>query len=202
MSQRGVMVYLVRHADADDKLAWRGTAGDRPLSEEGRRQAAGLVIRLEDFPVDRIMSSPALRCTQTVGPVAARNRLPVEESDRLRVDADVPALATWIRDRASGHTVLCTHGELLADLLRMLVADGGVATEALVWPKGSTWILQQADGGPWRGRFLPPLAWPVTQDGRWDGFWRPPPIPKRRESRRARPRCTSRPGDLVGRERT
>ena len=193
MRQLGAMVYLLRHADAGDKLAWRGADGDRPLSDQGRREAAGLVVRLEDFPIDRILSSPALRCTQTVDPVAARNRLPIEESDLLRIGADVAALADCIRARAFGHTVLCTHGELLADLLRMLVADGGVMAGALAWPKGSTWILQQTDDGRLRGRFLPPLAWPVTQDPMRDGFWRPPPGPDA-ESRRARTNPTTRSG--------
>jgi len=197
MSQRDAMVYLVRHADAGDKLAWRGVDGDRPLSDQGWREAGGLVIRLEDFPIDRILSSPALRCTQTVGPVAARNRLPVEESELLRIDADVGALAAWIRARVSGHTILCTHGELLADLLRVLVANGGVMADALVWPKGSTWILQQTDDGPLRGRFLPPLAWPVTHDPLRDRFWRPPS-----GSGRSQPRSTSRSGDLEQREAT
>lgn len=173
MSQHGAMVCLVRHADAGDKRAWRGADGDRPLSDQGWREAAGLVIRLEDFPINRILSSPALRCTQTVGPLAARNRLPVEESDLLRIDADVAALAAWIQARADGHIVLCTHGELLADLLRLLVANGEVMRDALAWPKGSTWVLQQTDDGPLRGRFLPPLAWPVTQNPVRDGFWRP-----------------------------
>ena len=201
MIQRGAMVCLVRHADAGDKRVWRGADGDRPLSDQGRREAAGLVIRLEDFPIDRVLSSPALRCTQTVGPVAARNRLPVEQSDLLRIDADVAALAAWIRGRTSGHTILCTHGELLADLLRVLVANGGIMTDALLWPKGSTWILQQTDDGPLRGRFLPPLEWPVVQNPMRDGFWRPS-SGARSPGRRPQPRHTSRSEGLEEREAT
>jgi phosphohistidine phosphatase SixA len=161
MSRESMIVYLVRHADAGDSSAWRGADDERPLSTYGWRQAEGLVIRLEDFPVDQIVSSPALRCRQTVRPIAARNRLPVEEDDLLRVGANPDGLATIIHSGAASHALLCTHSELLADLLPMLTDGGAVVMDPLTWPKGAIWILHRAAGGPLRARFLPPLAWPV-----------------------------------------
>lgn len=156
------MVYLVRHADAGDKSAWRSPDGDRPLSPHGWREAAGLVVRLEDFPIDRILTSPALRCEQTVRPIAARSRLPVEACDLLRIGADAAALAAFVHSRACDRAVLCTHGELFADLFPILIADGAVVTDPLLWPKGATWILHRTVDGPLRARFLPPLAWPAA----------------------------------------
>jgi len=47
------MLLLVRHADAGVKGSWDGPDALRPLSPMGRRQAEGLVVRLEDYPVDR-----------------------------------------------------------------------------------------------------------------------------------------------------
>ena len=47
------MLLLVRHADAGEKGGWDGPDALRPLSPMGRRQAEGLVVRLEDYPVDR-----------------------------------------------------------------------------------------------------------------------------------------------------
>jgi len=173
MSQEGLMVYLVRHADAGDKSAWRGVDGDRPLTTNGWREAAGLVVRLEDFPIDRVLSSPALRCRQTVCPVAARSRLPIEDCDLLRIGADAAALAAFIHSRAVDRAVLCTHGELLAELIPVLIAEGAVATDPLLWPKGATWILHGTVGAPLRARFLPPLAWPVAPDDVHDDSWRP-----------------------------
>ena len=170
MSQADVMVYLVRHADAGDKLAWRGVDGDRPLTTDGWREAAGLVVRLEDFPIDRVLSSPALRCKQTVCPVAARNRLLVEDCDLLRIGADAAALAAFIHSRAVDRAVLCTHGELIADLIPVLIAEGAVVTDPLLWPKGATWILHRTVGAPLRARFLPPLAWPVGPNRAHDDF--------------------------------
>jgi len=46
MTQLGAMAYLVRHADAGDKLAWRGAHRDRPLSvKAGARRPGDLVDR-------------------------------------------------------------------------------------------------------------------------------------------------------------
>lgn len=160
MGRRSAIVYLVRHADAGDKAAWPGIDQRRPLSPQGEREAAGLVIRLDDLPIDRILASPTVRCDQTVRPLADRRRLAVEHTSLLEVGADAAELAGCI-DVADG-TVFCTHGEVIAELLPRLVAAGAVVTEPLVWPKGATWILHRTAGGPYRMRFLPALAWPVA----------------------------------------
>jgi 8-oxo-(d)GTP phosphatase len=61
-----VITFLVRHADAGDKRSWDGPDEERPLSLAGFRQAEGLVMRMEDYPVDQILCSPTVRCLQTV----------------------------------------------------------------------------------------------------------------------------------------
>ena len=69
------MLLLVRHAHAGDKTRWQGPDRLRPLSLAGQAEAAGLVVRLEDFPIWRILTSPTLRCQQTVEPLARDHRL-------------------------------------------------------------------------------------------------------------------------------
>jgi phosphohistidine phosphatase SixA len=77
------MPYLVRHAHAGDKRAWTGPDRLRPLSGSGRREAHGLLVQLRPYPVVRILSSPAVRCVQTVEPLAQRRGLPVERAEVL-----------------------------------------------------------------------------------------------------------------------
>ncbi len=72
------MPYLVRHAHAGDKRYWTGPDLERPPSETGHREAHGLLTRLRDYDITRILRSPAVRCLQTVEPVAARRGLPRE----------------------------------------------------------------------------------------------------------------------------
>jgi phosphohistidine phosphatase SixA len=81
------MVCLVRHAHAGDKHQWPGPDEDRPLSVPGHREAHGLLARLRHYPITRILTSPALRCVQTVEPLSRRRAVPIEVVDALGVDA-------------------------------------------------------------------------------------------------------------------
>jgi phosphohistidine phosphatase SixA len=87
MSAEDCLLIVIRHGDAGDKATWKGPDLLRPLSAAGRRQAEGLVLRLEDYPVERILSSPTVRCHQTVEPLAGDRLLEIESVAALGVDA-------------------------------------------------------------------------------------------------------------------
>jgi broad specificity phosphatase PhoE len=150
------MPYLVRHAHAGDKRGWAGPDRLRPLSGAGRREAQGLLTQLRDYRITRILSSPTVRCLETVEPLARRRGLTVEPRELLGVDADPAMLVALLVDPAAAEAVLCSHGELIGTALRRLAAD---ATDAgsLVWPKGSTWVLEVDGGQVTPRRYLPPL---------------------------------------------
>jgi phosphohistidine phosphatase SixA len=150
------MPYLVRHAHAGDKRAWQVPDSLRPVLAAGGQEAHGLVTQLRDYRISRILSSPAVRCQQTVQPLAERRGLRVETADALGVDADSTELVALLLDPAASETVLCSHGELIGDVLRWLLGhdlDG----ETLVWPKGSTWLLEVHGGQVQHRHYLPPL---------------------------------------------
>jgi broad specificity phosphatase PhoE len=60
------VAYLIRHAKAGDRGAWQGPDELRPLTKGGARQADGLAERLGGEPIARVISSPAVRCLDTV----------------------------------------------------------------------------------------------------------------------------------------
>ena len=64
------MLLLVRHAHAGNKRHWQRLDSLRPLSVAGQAEAAGRLVRLEDYPIGRVLSSPTVRCQQTVQPLA------------------------------------------------------------------------------------------------------------------------------------
>lgn len=140
------MVYLVRHAHAGSKAEWDGPDRARPLSETGRRQAAGLVARLRRYSIQRILSSPAERCLQTVQPLAGLLGLAVEETGVLGVDATADGVLELLADPTLRHAVLCTHGELIGQVFDRLLADGLDLPRRPRWPKGSTWVLDRHGG--------------------------------------------------------
>lgn len=76
------MVCLIRHAHVGNKHQWPGRDADRPRSEgPGHQEAHGLLARLRDYPITRIMASPALCCQQTVEPLSQRRAVPIELVD-------------------------------------------------------------------------------------------------------------------------
>jgi broad specificity phosphatase PhoE len=122
-----VSILLIRHALAGDPEAWEGGDRVRPLDERGRRQADALVNALTEFPLDRIVSSPYVRCLQTVEPLAEERGLEIELEEQLGADRleEVPEVLERVRGE---NAAVCTHGDLpwLGDRK---------------FKKGSTWVL-------------------------------------------------------------
>jgi 8-oxo-dGTP diphosphatase len=152
------MVYLVRHAHAGRKAEWEGPDLARPLSPTGRSQAAGLVVQLRNYPVRRILASPADRCHQTVEPLARQRGLTIETTGLLGVDATADGVLELLADPAVRHAVLCTHGELIGQVFDKLVAEGLDLGGRPRWPKGSTWVLGRAGGHVAEASYLGPLV--------------------------------------------
>jgi phosphohistidine phosphatase SixA len=137
---------IVRHAHAGHKREWTGPDLERPLDDLGRRQTAALTELLDAHVVSRIVSSPAVRCLQTVAALAERLDVAVETWLELGPDGSAGRVAdACFGDPAYADAVLCTHGEVLAELLRRpdiarAVGRRGPGRDALL-TKGSAWRL-------------------------------------------------------------
>ena len=103
---------LVRHASAGSREDWPGDDHLRPLDKRGWKQVAALVDLLADFPVDRILTSPYLRCVDTIEPVANTRGLPVEERDELSEERHMTDGIELVRSVAGSDVVICGHGGL------------------------------------------------------------------------------------------
>lgn len=146
-------ILLLRHASAGERSSWSGDDRDRPLDDRGRRQAEATVDQLSGYPVDRILSSPYLRCMQSVEPLARALGVPVEETERLAEENADDAVAL-IGELEGTTAVLCTHGDVVPVVLDALLPGQGHATSK----KGSTWAIEVAGPGPAVGRYLAPTV--------------------------------------------
>lgn len=151
-------VHLVRHAVAVGRAGWDGDDFARPLTPRGQRQAQALLRLFEGASVRRILTSPAVRCRDTVLPLG--DRLDVEVVDDVRLaegNGEAEALALVHALAAEdGDSVLCSHGDIIPDVLRAL-ARAGVAMESeLPVAKGSTWELVTDAGAVTAARYHPP----------------------------------------------
>jgi 8-oxo-dGTP diphosphatase len=148
-------VYLMRHARAGRRNSWSGDDDLRPLTKVGRRQAAGLLDELADAGVTRIVSSPYVRCRQTVEPLAQRLRLPVDLADALAEGASVHEALRQLEKVADEVAVLCTHGDVI-ELLLGHFERHGVRLGPCRFEKGSVWVLETVAGAVVEASYLPP----------------------------------------------
>jgi phosphohistidine phosphatase SixA len=104
---------LLRHASAGHRHDFEHDDHLRPLDARGRRQSADLVELLRPIGLRRVVSSPYVRCVQTVEPLAAALGLQVEQDERLEEGA-AAASAPLLREDG---VVCCTHGDIVEAIL-------------------------------------------------------------------------------------
>ena len=107
------MNVLVRHASAGDRDRWAGDDWHRPLDKKGRRQAEEIAATFGAEDIRRVVSSPYVRCVQTVEPLAAALGLEVELDERLAEGGGFSAQALLEEDGV----VACTHGDVIHALI-------------------------------------------------------------------------------------
>ncbi|MBT8211642.1 MAG: NUDIX hydrolase [Acidimicrobiia bacterium] len=159
-------VYLVRHAKAGRRKDFSGADIDRPLSKTGRKQAVALGNFLAGYPLMRLATSPALRCRETLDPLATTMALPAEVEGSLAEGSSPELVAKHIGTLAGSTSVLITHGDVIANLVGMLRADGvklkgpHVSAKGDI-EKGGIWVLRTRGRKIRKARYVPP---PVRSD--------------------------------------
>lgn len=143
-------IAVVRHGHAAPKKEWIGADSDRPLTGRGRRQAYDLVQVLDGEPT-RLIASPAVRCHQTLEPLAHHWGRDLEVDASLARDSGTAA-ADLIGDLLSATAgestiVLCTHREVITKALPLLAKNGGIELDhRLPGAKGGVWLLRYRAG--------------------------------------------------------
>jgi 8-oxo-(d)GTP phosphatase len=157
-----VPLILIRHASAGRKADWPDEDESRPLDAQGVADAHTLAGLLACFaPAARVISSPALRCTDTVRPFAAAfggtveaeaclspyGRSALSSSRTDQADALRRLLAALVADRRPA--VLCLHRENLPDVLAVACSALGAAVAVPAdpsLPMGGFWVAHAATG--------------------------------------------------------
>jgi 8-oxo-dGTP diphosphatase len=106
------VILLVRHASAGKRDEWEGDDRPRPLDDRGARQAEQLVQLLTPYEIVRILSSPSLRCVQTVEPLAHARGLDIQVYEELSEERQPADGAELVGSLQSVAAALCCHGGL------------------------------------------------------------------------------------------
>ncbi len=148
------VIYLVRHAKAGERRMWTGDDLDRPLSKAGWKQAHALGKRLAKKGVGELVSSPYVRCMQTLEPLALTIGAAVRPDDRLLEDSPFEGVLDLIGEVGDG-AVLCSHGDVIPATVEALLRRGMQLKTEPDWRKASVWILRRKDD-----RVVSATVWP------------------------------------------
>jgi 8-oxo-dGTP diphosphatase len=146
-------VLLIRHARAGSRSDWEGPDEERPLDQQGQRQAADLVPVLAAFGVRNLVSAGVARCLQTLAPyAAAAGGLPTVHEPAFSESGFAASPAKSVRRLVAlcaegGATAVCSQGKAMPGLL-----EGATLRMKLdppvnrTTPKGGFWALHVSHG--------------------------------------------------------
>ncbi|MHA7261956.1 NUDIX hydrolase [Arthrobacter sp. TMN-37] len=128
---------IVRHAKAKPRSSWSRAEGERPLAATGRRQAAAVSRLLQAWRPERIISSPWVRCVQTVTPYVTKADAKLKlvdaltEHDAARKPGRARTAVEKVFDKR--HPVaICTHRPVLPLVFGVLRAHMPAPLAALL----------------------------------------------------------------------
>jgi 8-oxo-dGTP diphosphatase len=115
-----------------------------------------LIERFEGLDLTRIMTSPFVRCVQSVEPLAEARGLPIELVDELGEGVEAERLAELLDSLDEGEVVVCGHGREIELLVDLAQARGAQIQTPRGIAKGSVWVLEREAGRLVSARYLPP----------------------------------------------
>ena len=147
---------MLRHGHAVARDDWNGADRDRPLRNTGRRQAAALVSVAREYAIQRVISSPATRCVQTVTPLLVDAEARIELLPGLGEEATAAQHAVAVAAvlgllHGEQNALVCSHRPVLPGLFDELAAASGVVPPAEPLRPGEYIVIRGA-ALPIRGR--------------------------------------------------
>ena len=149
------VVFLVRHAKAGERRVWDGDDEARPLSKHGWKQSEAIAKRLAGKGATSLHSSPYVRCMQTLEPLGRRLGVEVQAEQRLYEGEPFEPVLELLGEVGSG-AVLCSHGDIVPDVIQALARRGMEVQSSPDWRKGSIWVLKRKGGRITKGKVWPP----------------------------------------------
>ena len=147
-------IYLVSHAEAEPPDTWHLAADPlRPLTDHGSGQAMAIAHSLDSTPLRFVLTSPTVRCTSTVLPVAVAHNIDLRtRQELLHTSAAVSLVGQLIA--AENDVVVCSDSDIIRHVLASL--DRRNADRTFEVPTaGSMYVLDTESDGV-AINYLPP----------------------------------------------
>lgn len=140
---RTFAVIALRHGKAVPGHAFDGVDAERTLLAQGEEQSAAAARTIAAYSPEKLITSDAVRCVQTIKPVAKLTKLKVKKTHKISQDswenggADVAGVVAK-RLRKGVTAVLCSHGPVLPEIIEQVArqtntpVDGSVRASAML----------------------------------------------------------------------
>ncbi|NCV76518.1 MAG: NUDIX hydrolase [Actinobacteria bacterium] len=141
---------LMRHAQALDRNDWSGEDCDRPLNTYGERQAKRVLLNFQSFEIEEIHSSSAVRCYESVSPMARALNIGFFFTDSLSEDVymkDKERPFKYIQRLLMNDysTLVCSHNPIIPRAISSFVDKFGVEISDTKLEPGDAWIVHHID---------------------------------------------------------
>jgi 8-oxo-dGTP diphosphatase len=148
-------LFVVRHAKAGERRLWADDDLNRPLSKKGWKQSKLVAERLAGLEPSTLVSSPYIRCIQTLEPLAEQIGADVDVDQRLCEDEPFEPVLELLADLPA-RSVLSTHGDIIPATMQALVCRGMKLNTPPDWRKAAVWVLKRNT----RGDIVHAKVWP------------------------------------------
>ena len=146
---------LLRHGIAVERDEWKGSDGDRPLTERGAKRVAQTAAGLSRLDVQptHVFSSPLIRAIETAKIVHRSLRVgsAMHVIDELLPDAPPHRLLSILRKLPPESCVLCIGHEPQLGMTASVLLSGRGSASFSLRKAGACWIELQIPAKPCRG---------------------------------------------------
>ena len=120
-------IIALRHGKAVPPASWDGPDSTRPLLHRGLEQARSVAPAIAAWAPERLITSTAVRCVNTIEPTAALTGLSIRATDAISQDAYEEGTASVrkvVQKRLARKVsaVLCSHGPVLPLIIDEMAA--------------------------------------------------------------------------------
>jgi 8-oxo-dGTP diphosphatase len=142
---------LLRHGKAIAREEWQGDDGDRPLAQLGQLQSMRMLTKYLPFGIREIHTSDAVRCYETVAPMARSLSLDMiywSELSEYAYEKDKKAAINVVNDiiESETHAIVCGHNPVIPGIVAKFIGKKNFKELDHGLMPGEAWILHHRDG--------------------------------------------------------
>jgi len=142
---------LLRHGKAVAREEWEGDDGDRPLAQVGQLQSMRMLTKYLPFGITEIHTSDAVRCYETVAPMARSLSLDMiywGELSEYAYEKDKKAAINVVNDiiESEAHAIVCGHNPVIPGIVAKFIGKKNFKELDHGLMPGEAFILHHRDG--------------------------------------------------------